>query len=62
MGKGVLICEDLKQAEEGLKEIMLDKTFGRAGNIVVIEVMYARVEISHPERKFPFLHLPTERP
>ena len=37
LGKGVLICEDLKQAEEGLKEIMLDKTFGRAGNIVVIE-------------------------
>lgn len=37
LGKGVLVCEDLKQAEEGLKEIMLDKTFGRAGNAVVIE-------------------------
>ncbi|MGN0804828.1 MAG: phosphoribosylamine--glycine ligase [Candidatus Coproplasma sp.] len=37
LGKGVLICEDLKQAEEGLKEIMLDKAFGSAGNKIVIE-------------------------
>ncbi len=37
LGKGVLVCEDLKQAEEGLKEIMLDKAFGSAGNKVVIE-------------------------
>lgn len=37
LGKGVLVCETLKQAEEGLKEIMLDKTFGSAGNIVVVE-------------------------
>ena len=37
LGKGVLVCEDLKQAEEGLKEIMLDKAFGAAGNVIVIE-------------------------
>jgi phosphoribosylamine--glycine ligase len=37
LGKGVLICQTLKEAEEGLKEIMLDKTFGSAGNKVVIE-------------------------
>jgi phosphoribosylamine--glycine ligase len=37
LGKGVLVCETLKQAEEGLKEIMLDKAFGAAGNKVVIE-------------------------
>ena len=37
LGKGVLICETLKQAEEGLKEIMLDKTFGSAGNKIVVE-------------------------
>lgn len=37
LGKGVLVCEDLKQAEEGLKEIMLDKAFGSAGNVIVIE-------------------------
>ena len=37
LGKGVLICETLVQAEEGLKEIMLDKAFGTAGNKIVIE-------------------------
>ena len=37
LGKGVLICETLKQAEEGLKEIMLDKSFGAAGNVVLVE-------------------------
>lgn len=37
LGKGVLICETLKEAEEGLKEIMLDKSFGAAGNKVVVE-------------------------
>ncbi len=39
LGKGVLLCEDEKQAEEGLKEIMLDKVFGSAGNTVVVEEM-----------------------
>lgn len=37
LGKGVLLCETLKDAEEGLKEIMLDKAFGSAGNKVVVE-------------------------
>lgn len=37
LGKGVLICEDLAAAEAGLKQIMLDKAFGSAGNKVVVE-------------------------
>lgn len=37
LGKGVLVCETLEQAEDGLKEIMLDKAFGSAGNKIVIE-------------------------
>jgi len=37
LGKGVLVCKTLKEAEEGLKEIMLDKAFGAAGNKIVIE-------------------------
>lgn len=37
LGKGVLICENLHEAEEGLKQIMLDKAFGAAGNTIVIE-------------------------
>lgn len=37
LGKGVLICETLDAAEQGLKQIMLDKAFGAAGNKVVVE-------------------------
>lgn len=37
LGKGVLICENLAAAEDGLKQIMLDKAFGTAGNKVVVE-------------------------
>ncbi len=37
LGKGVLICNTLKEAEEGLKEIMLDRAFGKAGEKVVVE-------------------------
>ncbi len=37
LGKGVLICNTLKEAEEGLKHIMLDGAFGVAGSKVVIE-------------------------
>ena len=37
LGKGVLICETLADAEAGLKQIMLDKAFGEAGNKVVVE-------------------------
>ncbi len=39
LGKGVLLCQTLEEAEQGLKEILLDKTFGSAGNKVVIEEM-----------------------
>ncbi len=37
LGKGVLVCDNLKQAEEGLKDMMLAHSFGAAGNKVVIE-------------------------
>ena len=37
LGKGVLICQDLAEAEAGVKEIMEDKKFGNAGNTMVIE-------------------------
>ena len=37
LGKGVLICENLEQAKDGLKQIMLDKAFGAAGNKIVVE-------------------------
>ena len=37
LGKGVLLCKTMEEARTGLKEIMLDKKFGQAGNKVVIE-------------------------
>lgn len=36
-GKGVTVPQDLEEAESALKEVMLDKNFGSAGEIVVIE-------------------------
>ncbi len=36
-GKGVFICNSVKEGENALKSIMDDKTFGEAGNEVVIE-------------------------
>lgn len=46
LGKGVIIAKDFKEAEEGLKEIMLDKVFGNSGNRVVIEEFLQGPEIS----------------
>lgn len=37
LGKGVLVCKTLKEAEDGLKDIMLNKAFGAAGNTVLVE-------------------------
>ena len=37
LGKGVLICNSLEEAKDGVKSIMLDKQFGSAGNRMVIE-------------------------
>ena len=46
LGKGVLICETLESAEEGLKQIMLDGAFGAAGNKVVVEEFLTGAEVS----------------
>ena len=36
-GKGVIIAQNLKEAEEAVKEIMIDKKFSSSGNQIVIE-------------------------
>ena len=36
-GKGVVMCENKKAALEALKEIMQDKTFGKAGDKIIFE-------------------------
>lgn len=46
LGKGVLICSTEAEAEEGLKEIMLDRKFGAAGNKVVVEEFLEGPEVS----------------
>lgn len=46
LGKGVLICQNLEEAKEGVKEIMLDKKFGTAGNEMIIEEFMTGREVS----------------
>ena len=46
LGKGVLICNTLEEAEEGVCTIMLDKKFGSAGNTLVIEEFMTGREVS----------------
>lgn len=46
LGKGVLICNTLQEAKDGVKEIMLDKHFGSAGNRIVIEEFMTGREVS----------------
>ena len=46
LGKGVLICNSLEEAKEGVKSIMLDKQFGSAGNCMVIEEFMTGREVS----------------
>ena len=46
LGKGVLICNTLEEAKDGVREIMLDKKFGSAGNEMVIEEFMTGREVS----------------
>ena len=46
LGKGVLICENLDEAKDGVKEIMEDKKFGASGNTMVIEEFMTGREVS----------------
>ncbi len=46
LGKGVYVCQTLAEAEQSLKEIMLDKQFGDSGSEVVIEEFLGGQEIS----------------
>ena len=46
LGKGVLICMTREEAQDGLKEMMLDQKFGSAGNKVVVEEFLVGPEVS----------------
>ncbi len=44
--KEALICNSLEEAKDGVKEIMLDKKFGTAGNTLVVEEFMTGREVS----------------
>ncbi len=46
LGKGVLICNTMQEAVEGLNLIMIEKKFGASGNKVVIEEYLTGPEVS----------------
>ena len=46
LGKGVLICNTLEEAKEGINTLMIDKKFGASGNTVVIEEFMTGREVS----------------
>lgn len=46
LGKGVLICNTKKEAQDGVKTLMLDKQFGSAGNRIVVEEFMTGREVS----------------
>ena len=46
LGKGVLICQNLEEAREGVRTIMEDKKFGEAGNRMVVEEFMTGREVS----------------
>ena len=46
LGKGVLICNSLEEAVEGLNTLMVDKKFGASGSKVVIEEFLTGPEVS----------------
>ncbi len=45
-GKGVLICHTLAEAQQGIKEMLLDKKFGKASEKIVIEEFLKGIELS----------------
>lgn len=46
LGKGVVIAQSMTEAEAAIREIMVEKVFGEAGNIVVIEEFLTGPECS----------------
>ncbi len=46
LGKGVLICRDMAQADEAIQQILVEKSFGVAGSSIVIQELLEGVEVS----------------
>ena len=46
LGKGVLICRDMAQADRAIEEVLVKKTFGQSGERIVIQELLEGMEIS----------------
>ena len=46
LGKGVLICRDMAQADRAIEEVLVKGTFGSAGATIVIQELLEGMEIS----------------
>lgn len=46
LGKGVLICRDMQQADAAIEEILVRRAFGEAGRRLVIQELLEGVEVS----------------
>jgi phosphoribosylamine--glycine ligase len=46
LGKGVLICRDMAQADQAIEEVLVKKSFGAAGASIVIQELLEGMEIS----------------
>ncbi len=46
LGKGVLICRDMAQADHAIEEVLVKKAFGGAGASIVIQELLEGMEIS----------------
>jgi phosphoribosylamine---glycine ligase len=46
MGKGVVVCDSAEEAEKAIDAMLLDHTFGRAGNTIVVEERLTGPEVS----------------
>ncbi len=46
LGKGVLICRDMAQADKAIEEMLLKKSFGQASERIVIQELLEGMEIS----------------
>jgi phosphoribosylamine--glycine ligase len=45
-GKGVLICSTLKETDEAIEKILIERTFGEAGERIIIEEFLTGEEVS----------------
>jgi phosphoribosylamine---glycine ligase len=45
-GKGVIICEDFEQAKAAVEECLVGRTFGAAGDVVMVEEFLSGTEVS----------------